>query len=471
MSDITKSADWTTDTSSPADVQKTQWSSNFAFLMASIGTAVGLANIWRFPYTAGTNGGGAFVFVYILAVLAIAMPILIAELLVGRRGRLSPPGAIAVVSRESGLSTRWRHMGNMGVVAAVIVLSFYCIVGGWTLAYVLKMANGSFDGADVATITAGFDGLVGNVGAMVSWHLVFLLTVVLISSIGIRNGVERLVKLLMPALFVMLLLLVGYGAIAGDFRQAFTFLFTPDFSQITSKVVLEAIGQAFFSISVGLTNLMAYGAYMSRQTSLPRSSLLIVGADTLIALLAGLAIFPIIFAYGLDPSGGPGLVFVSLPVAFSQITGGALLGGFFFLLLFFAALTSAICMLEVPTSWLAERFSWSRRRAAISAGALAWGLGLLSVFSFNIWSDVHPLGMFTLFENKTFFDLFDYITANIAMPLGGIFVALFAGWGIKKQFTADELSLAPQSLLYRGWLFSVRILAPLALTMVFISNI
>lgn len=447
-----------------------QWSSHFAFMMASIGTAVGLANIWRFPYTTGMNGGGAFVFIYILAALLIAMPVLIAELMVGRRGRNSPPQAIATVARESGGSPIWRHMGNLGVFGAILVLSFYAIVGGWTMAYVLELASGNLQGMNADAVAAVFDGLQSAPGLVLFWHILFLALVVGISSLGLASGVERLVKVVMPLLFVMLLVMVGYAAWIGDFSAALAFLFTPDFSKVTPGVVLEATGQAFFSISVGLTNLMVYGAYMNKTTSIPRSSVTIVAADTIVALLAGLAIFPIIFAFGLNPAEGPGLVFVSLPVAFAQMPAGALLGALFFILLFFAALTSAICMLEVPTSWLVNKMQWSRRRATFCAGSLAWGLGILAALSFNILADVYPLGFIPAFASTTFFGLFDYFTSNIAMPLGGIFVVLFVGWVVARHVSADELGWQQDSGRYKLWLWISRLVAPSVLVLMFINN-
>lgn len=447
-----------------------QWSSHFAFMMASIGTAVGLANIWRFPYTTGMNGGGAFVFIYILAALLIAMPVLIAELMVGRRGRSSPPQAIATVARESRGNPLWRHMGNLGVFGAILVLSFYAIVGGWTMAYVLELASGNLQGLNAEAVSTVFDNLQAAPGLILFWHILFLALVVGISSLGLAGGVERLVKIVMPLLFVMLLVMVGYAAWIGDFSAAWAFLFTPDFSKVTPGVVLEATGQAFFSISVGLTNLMVYGAYMNKSTSIPRSSVTIVAADTLVALLAGLAIFPIIFAFGLNPAEGPGLVFVSLPVAFAQMPAGALLGALFFTLLFFAALTSAICMLEVPTSWLVNKTNWSRRRATFCAGALAWGLGILAALSFNLLADVYPLGFIPAFATTTFFGLFDYFTSNIAMPLGGIFVVLFVGWVVARHVSADELGWSQESNRYRLWLWVSRVVAPGVLVLMFINN-
>ncbi|MBU3069082.1 sodium-dependent transporter [Aestuariicella sp. G3-2] len=446
-----------------------QWSSRLGFIMAAVGSAVGLANIWRFPYAAGSNGGGAFVFIYIAAILCVVLPILISEFLVGRRGQLSPPNAIAAVAREAGASPRWRWMGLVGVVAAILIFSFYTVVGGWTLAYVFKSAAGDLSSASADDIQATFDGLNASASELFLWASSFLMLTVFVSARGVKSGIEAAVKVLMPLLFIMLLGMVAYAAVVGDFTAAWTFLFTPDFSQVDSDVVVEAIGQAFFSIGVGITNLMAYGSYLDRQTSIPRSSLSIIGADTLVALLAGLAIFPIIFAYGMSPSGGPGLVFMALPYAFGQMPGGGFFGALFFLLLFFAALTSAISMMECSVAWLKEKLAISRRNAALISGGLSWVLGLLSVLSFNVLSDVHPLGMISLFEGKTFFDVFDYTTSTLVMPLCSIVVALFVGWVLPKRITASELG--GDGLGYQLWRLLVRFVAPIGLAAVFLSLI
>lgn len=444
-----------------------QWSSRLGFIMAAVGSAVGLANIWRFPYAAGSNGGGAFVFIYIAAILCVVLPILISEFLVGRRGQLSPPNAIAAVAREAGASQHWRWMGLVGVVAAVLIFSFYTVVGGWTLAYVFKSAAGNLSNASAESIQATFDGLNASAGELFLWASSFLVLTVLVSARGVKSGIEAAVKVLMPLLFIMLLGMVVYAAIVGDFSAAWVFLFTPDFSQVNSDVVVEAIGQAFFSIGVGITNLMAYGSYLDRQTSIPRSSLSIIGADTLVALLAGLAIFPIIFAYGMSPSGGPGLVFMALPYAFGQMPGGGFFGALFFLLLFFAALTSAISMMECSVAWLKEKLSISRRNAALISGGLSWVLGLLSVLSFNVLSDVHPLGMISLFEGKTFFDVFDYTTSTLVMPLCSIVVAVFVGWVLPRRITVSELG--GDGFGYQVWRLLVRFVAPIGLIAVFLS--
>ena len=444
------------------------WSSRFAFLMAAMGSAIGLANIWRFPYTVGVSGGGAFVFVYIGAVLILALPILIAELMVGRRGAASPPVAIARVAEESGHSRHWGWVGVLlGGFGAILTLSFYSIVGGWTLAYVARTASGALADVSAGDSQQAFDALNGDWPGLLAWFSVFLLVTVFVSAQGIHKGIERVVKTLMPALLVMLIVMVGYAMWAGDFRAAVDFMFTPDFSQINGRTIMAAFGQAFFSIGVGLTNLMAYGAYVQRSTSIPRSALIVVSADTGVALLAGLAIFPIIFAIGLAPGAGPGLVFITLPVAFGQITGGLLFGSVFFLLLFFAALTSSISMMEAPVAWLCDRTRISRARAALVVGGISGVLGIFAVLSFNVWADFYPLDNLALFAGKTFFDLYDFTVTNVLLPLGGIIIAVFVGWVMQRRFSSAELYGDKPTLGYSTWLFLVRFVAPLILLGVF----
>ncbi|WP_019529328.1 sodium-dependent transporter [Dasania marina] len=446
-----------------SNTNQQQWSSRWGFMLAAMGSAVGLANIWRFPYAAGEGGGGAFVLVYLAAVATVALPLLIAELLVGRRGQASPPNAIATVAKEAGGSASWKKMGYGGSIAAILILAFYCVVGGWTLIYVLKMASGSMSGMSGVELGQAFDEVNANPLLMLLAFSAFLGLTVYISSKGIQGGVERTVKLLMPTLFFMLFAMVIYSAITGEFLKAVSFLFNPDFSQITPSIVLDAFGQAFFSVSVGYTNLMAYGAYLKKDINIPSSCLVIVGADTLVALLAGLAIFPIIFAYGLEPGGGPGLVFMTLPIVFGSVSGGAILGALFFILLSFAALTSSLSMLEAPVAWFSDLWQWSRKKSVFITGGLVWCLGLLCVLSFNLLSDVHPLGMFSYFEGKTFFDLYDFITTRVAAPVIGTGIAIFVGWVMTKKMTAQELSTSEHQISYRLWLYSVRFLVPLVL--------
>ncbi|WCL53345.1 sodium-dependent transporter [Gimibacter soli] len=446
-----------------------RWSSRATFILAAVGSAVGLANLWRFPYSVGTGGGSAFVFVYLGAVLLVSLPVLIAELMVGRRGRLSPPQAIGTVAREGGASPAWAGMGYVGGIGSLIVLAFYSVVGGWTLAYAGKALTGASP-VTAAEASAAFDGLNASAPGLFACFAVFIGATIAVSALGVQKGIERVVKIMMPALFLILLSLAAYALIAGEAAKAMTFLFKPDFSKITGAVVMDAVGQAFFSLGVGMTNLMAYGAYVDRDTSIPRTSLFIVGADTAVALIAGIAIFPIVFAVGLAPDSGPGLVFQTLPVAFAQMPGGSLIAPAFFFLLFFAALTSSISMIEAPVSWLQGRFGWSRVTAALVPGAISFGLGVLCVLSFNILSGFHPLDGVPLLEGRNFFALFDYLVTTLMMPGCAIFIALFVAWALPKALTRDEFGVAESGYAFGLWRFCLRYVAPLALAAVLIGG-
>ena len=446
------------------------WSSRLAFLLAAIGAAVGLGNLWKFPYTAGVSGGGAFVLIYVGAIAAIAIPIVMAELLIGRRGRMSPPNSMRKLSELAGAGSKWQFVGWMNIAAVFLILTFYSVIAGWGLAYIPKLATGMFQGATPAEVRTEFEGLLGSVDMLMFWHALFMGITVYIVGHGIQRGIERAVKLLMPLLFLLLLILLGYAMVAGDFATAWSFLFDFDFSKITADVVLAAIGQAFFSVSVAMGLLMTYGAYLPADVSIPRASVIIATADTLVAILAGLVIFPIVFQNNLDPAQGPGLIFVTLPIAFGSMPAGSLFGLIFFILLVFAALTSSIAIMEPMVAWAAEHKGMRRNFSAMIVGGLAWLIGLLTVFSFNIWSDVRPLQGFGFFEDKTVFDLIDHLATNILLPLGGIFIAVFAGWVMAKKDTLEELQLADSGY-YRMWQFLVRIVAPVAVAAVLVANI
>ena len=453
-----------------SNTKKVRWSSRFAFLMAAVGSAVGLANIWRFPYTAGVSGGGAFVLIYLGAVIVLALPLVIAELTLGRRGKAAPPQAIRNVAGESGLSPNWGWMGViLGGFGGMLALSFYAVVGGWTAAYVIEMASGSLQGVTTEKAQAAFGALNENPLMLLMWFSLFIGATIFISARGIRAGVEKAVKLMMPALFIMLLVMVGYAVKVGEFAQAVSFLFTPDFSKVNASIVLAAFGQAFFSVSVGLTALVAYGAYIRKETSIPQSALIIVSVDTLVAILAGLAIFPIIFAFGLEPDAGPGLVFITLPFVFGGIPGGQLFGTMFFVLLLFAALTSSIGMIEAPVAWIAERTRLKRTGSALLVGGISWFLGLFAVLSQNRLSDFFPLDGIAIFSGKTFFDLFDFLVINIMMPVGGILIAIFTGWLMKRKYSQEELYGDQPTIWYKAWRILLRYFAPLALLGVFVD--
>jgi NSS family neurotransmitter:Na+ symporter len=333
-----------------------------------------------------------------------------------------------------------------------------------------KFASGLFTGATSDEVGAEFAGLLAAPGTLAFWHLIFMALTVSIVLGGIQGGIEKAVKFLMPALFAFLLLLVAYAGVEGDMAQAVDFLFQADFSKIDAGVVLMAIGQAFFSVSVAMGLLIAYGSYLTPDVNIPRAALIIAGADTLVALLAGLAIFPLVFANGLDPAEGPGLIFVTLPIAFGQMPGGALFGTVFFLLLIVSALTSSIAVLEPVVAWMDEHWQVSRRLSTPIAGAVAWVLGLTTVFSFNLWGDFHPLGAFETFAGKTLFDIQDYLTSNVLLPLGGILIAIFAGWVLTAETTRQELGLSPGGV-FAVWRFLMRYVCPVAIAAVLVANL
>jgi len=445
------------------------WSSGTTFILAAVGAAVGLGNIWKFPYVVGVSGGGAFVLVYVLCVVLIAIPILIGELLIGRLGSKSPPVAMAEVAEDSGRSRGWSAVGWMGMITGYLIATFYSVIAGWALAYIFKAATG-FGGASPADVANQFDALLASPGTLTTWHTAFLFCTLFIVARGLQGGIEMAVKLLMPALFVMLIVMIGYAAVAGDFGAGLSFLFSTDFSKINSSVVLSAIGQAFFSIGVAMGLMMAYGAYVPKSVSLTKASVIIASADTLVAILAGLMIFPIVFANGLDPAEGPGLIFKTLPTAFAGMPGGAVFGAVFFILLAFAAVTSSISIIEPIIAYAGDRLGMNRIKACTVFGVLAWLIGMLSVFSFNIWQEVTPLDMFKAFEGKTLFDLIDYVTANLLMPLGGILIALFVGWRLKREHIESELNFG-SPVVVQTWLILMRFVAPAAIMWVLYDSL
>ncbi len=447
-----------------------QWSSRLVFLFATIGFAVGLGNIWKFPYVTGQNGGGAFVFVYLLCAVAIGVPCAMAEVLIGRRGQKSPPGAMRSVAVQEGASRHWSWVGALTMVTAYVILTYYCVIGGWAMAYVFKAASGAFGGLTGESSSTLFDSFLSGSTSVILWQGLFLVVTVAIVARGIEGGIEKAVTVMMPLLFVFLLVMVGYAAVVGDFSRAMTFLFEPDFSKISARTVLVAVGQAFFSIGIAMAGMMTYGAYLPKDVSIARSSYIVVAADTLIAVLAGVAIFPLVFAFDLEPTEGPGLIFVTLPIAFGQMPGGQFFSTLFFLLLVFAAITSSIGILEPAVSWASERKGLRRSTTALVAGALTWVLGLATVFSFNIWSDFRPLGFFQRFADMDFFTLTDHLTSNLGLPVGGLLIAVFAGWVMTRDSTLQELQLT-DGLEYKAWRFLIRYVAPPAIVFVLAAGL
>ena len=438
------------------------WSSRMAFILAVTGSAVGLGNIWKFPYIAGQNGGGAFVLVYLVCVVVIGMPVMMSEILIGRRGRRNPIATMELLGKEEGSSGNWRLVGSMGVLAGILILSYYSVIAGWTLAYVLKSVTGVFVGATAAEVGAEFGGFVGNWKAIGFSHTLFMAITIFVVARGVERGLEQAVRFMVPALLILMLLLLGYSINSGYFGQGVAFMFTPDFDKLTWDSVLAALGQAFFTLSIGMGAIMAYGAYLPEETSITGASAAVVTADTAIAILAGLAIFPLVFANGLDPADGPGLVFQTLPLAFGQMAGGIFFSTIFFVLLSFAAWTSAIGLMEPAVAWMVEHYNRTRAQATVIIGVLIWAIGFASVLSFNVLAD-------TKFLAGTIFDNIDYLTSNIMLPLGGLLITIFAGWVMCRNSTSDELGSS--GTLYKAWRLLARFIAPIGILFVLINAV
>lgn len=450
--------------SRPAKSLHGEWTSRWAFILAATGAAVGLGNIWKFPYIAGENGGGAFVLVYLACIAFIGIPVMMAEILIGRRGRQNPFNSIKSLAQEQNSSTLWKYIGGLGILAGFLILSYYSVVAGQAMAYTVRTFAGVFEGVTPDGARNLYLKLVEDPERMLAWHTLFMVLTMMIVSRGVQRGLEKSVRFLMPGLLLILLILVGYAYTKGEaFDQAVTFLFKPDFSVLTAKSVLIAMGHAFFTLSLGMGAIMVYGSYLPQKASILKMTLSISAMDTIVAVLAGLAIFPLVFANGMSPGAGPSLIFESLPIAFGHMPYGTLFGGLFFLLLVFAALSSAIALVEPVVTWLVENFNVKRLNASIWVGVSIWLLGLLNVFSFNIGKEWTLAGL-------TAFQLLDYLTANIMLPLGGLLIAIFAGWVMRSEHTQNELAFK-FSTLYFEWRFLVRYVTPVSILIIFASLI
>ena len=451
-----------------AEFKHATWTSRPAFLLATIGGAVGLGNLWRFPYIAGENGGAGFVLIYIGFVLLLGLPLVAGEMLLGRRGHGSAVATMANLIRSEGAKPVWRIIGWLSLLIPIVGLSYYAVVAAWTMDYFALSLTDAFDGLGAESTQAVFDDRIGRPFRQALLHGAFMAMTAVVIARGVNSGIERIARYMMPALFGLLLLLVLYGMVEGDFAAAFTFLFEPDFSEVTGRSVLLALGQALFSLAIGVGLLITYSAYMPPGFSLQQSALYVCIGDTVVALLAGLAIFPIVFGNGLDPGEGPSLIFITLPVAFGNMPGGTIIGSLFFLLLFFAAYTTALGMLEPVVSWLGERRRGKRVAPTILAGIATWLLGLGSVFSFSVLADYEPLGALGI--DRTFFDILDFGIANILLPLNALLIAVFAGWALRRNSAAEEFG--SQSRAWLGfWRFSVRYAAPVAIIAVLVDLI
>lgn len=458
------------------------WSSRTAFILAAVGAAVGLGNIWRFPTLVGENGGGAFVLFYLACVLLIGLPLMLSEFVVGRAGKSDAVRSVANVAEHSRVSSAWSGFGVVEILAGFLILSFYSVVAGWVINYVWISGgdfvgnllagdpfSGAYPGQSQDQVTGKMGELFASPQRLILMHALFMIATIAIVANGVAEGIEKAATWLMPAFFVLLIGITIYGAFTGNFGEAVAFLFTPDFSKLTFPVMNEALGQAFFSLSLGAGGLITYGAYVGKDVKLGSTAATISLADTGVALIAGLMIFPIVFAVGLDPAAGPALIFQSLPVAFQTMPAGSLIGFLFFILIFFAALTSSISLLEGPVAWASHRFRLRRPVAAALIGLIAWLIGVLCALGYNVLSDVRPLWFWGVFAEMDILDALDGITGKIMLPLAGLLLAVFVGWRADQTLVARESGLSGG--LFMLWRFLICWLCPVAVGLILIFGL
>lgn len=439
------------------------WTSRWVFILAATGSAVGLGNIWKFPYITGENGGGAFVLIYLVCIVLIGIPILMVETMLGRRGRKSPINAMSHLIAEAKARPWWKIIGYSGTLAGFLILSYYSVIAGWALYYGIGMVQGQFAGLGAIEVQAVFDGLVASPYTLLAYHTLFMVMTMGVLARGVNKGIGKAVSFLMPCLFILLAILLAYSFSTGRMMDAAEFMFSFDVSKLSKDSILVAMGHAFFTLSLGMGAIMVYGAYMPQNASIASTALTVGFFDTLVALIAGLCIFPIVYKFNLDMSSSDaGLLFRTLPIAFAQMEAGMFFGAVFFLLVTFAAWSSAISLIEPVVAWLVES-GHSRVKASIVSGVLCWFVGIGTLLSFNEWS-----GIEYQLQGKTFFAWIEYITANFMLPLGGVFMAIFAGWVMKDTKVMKELKMESEAM-YVVFRVIIRIVAPIAVLVVIVN--
>ena len=436
----------------------------------------------------GENGGGAFVLIYIVSVLIIALPIMIAEVFIGRHGKQNPVASLKYVANESSSFnfievdrslnrvrskkqsysnyddySNWQLVGWAGIIAGILILSFYSVIAGWTISYVFKAATGVFNDISLEKSQSLFSDFIADPEKLLAWHTIFMILTCYIVAQGVKGGLEKAVKFFIPALFILLVCLAVYSMTLPGFYDGISYMFVPDITRIDAQVILSAMGMAFFSLSIGMGSLMIYGSYLSDESSITEVTTIVAFADTFVAILAGVIIFPMVFTYNLDPSNaGPGLIFQTLPIAFGSMPGGDIIATLFFMLLFFAAITSSISLIEPAISYMVEKYSLTRAKATVRMGLITWILGLGTILSFNYFSEYTFFGM-------TFFNLIDNFTAKVMLPLGGLLMAIFVGFIVKRKIVQEELRL--NAILFNIWRLIIRFIAPIAVTLIFINGL
>ena len=444
----------------------TTWSNRPAFLLATVGGAVGLGNLWRFPYIAGENGGGGFVLIYLAFVFLLGLPILSSELLIGRKSHKSPLNSVRELVNSHNANSFWKSIGWMSVLLPILGFSYYVVVCAWAIDYLYLAIINSFETINGSTSAQLFSERTSHSSLQIFLSGIFISMTIWVISKGVNNGIAKMSKILMPILFVLIIILVIYGMIQGEFMQAVEFLFKPDFSKINGQSVVMALGQALFSLAIGTGLIMTYGSYMPDHYSIKESAAIVCIGDTLVALLAGLAIFPIVFANDLNPGEGPSLIFITLPIAFGSMPGGHLIGILFFILLIFAAFTSTMGMLEPIVAWLEEKYPGKRRILSIIAGFAIWLFALGSILSFSTMADIKPLAFLNI--DRNFFGIIDFTVANLLLPINALLIAAFSGWVIKDSVLKEQFSKDTSNWrIY--WRFTNRFIAPIAIGIVLID--
>lgn len=432
-----------------------QWSSRLAFVLAATGSAVGLGSIWRFPFAVGEHGGGAFVALYLAAVLTIGFPLMMAEVMLGRRGRRNPISTMQQLSEEEAGHPGWRALGVLGISTGLLILSYYSVISGWTLAHAARVATAPDLGGSAASAQAAFAAFQADALQLVLWHTVFLGAVAGVVVRGVEGGLEKMVTFTMPVLLFLLLVLVGWSMTHGDTADALSYLFGTSGAHVDAALVVAAFAQAFFTLSIGMGALMAYGAYLPPETKVPSATLTVVATNVVVSLLAGLTIFPLVFRHGIDPAAGPGLVFNALPLAFEAMPGGRVFGTLFFALLVLAALGSAIALVEPAVAWAIERRGISRPRAVLGVVGAVWVIGISIALSFNALAEVR-------FWRGNLFDNLEFLTSQVLLPASAFGIACFAGWVMCRSSSSEELEVGVGSR-YGAWRAAMRWWVPLAL--------
>lgn len=445
------------------------FSSTFAVFFATLSSAIGLGNIWKFPYLAGDNGGGAFVFIYLICVFLLGMPIMIGEFYIGRKSRKNAVGAFS----ELKANKAWSIIGYMGAICGLTIVFYYSSVAGWVYSYLFKSIKGDFSvinnmtaSGAIEAVNKSFEVTQNGYNPMM-WQFIVLLVVSIVLVAGVKNGIEKFTKFLMPILFILIIICDIKALTLPEAKQGLSFLFHPDFSKVTIKMILTALGLAFFKLGVGLGALITYGSYFTRDTKLIGTSFKVAFGDTLISLMAGIAIFPVVFSFGLEPSAGPGLLFKIIPLSFSKLPFGNLLLVAFFLLTSIAATTAMISMVEVAAAILKEELNFSRALSVVLPVTIAFIVGALTVHPSSMFSGVHLFG-------KNFFDFFDFLTMNIMLPLGGLLIAIFIGYNVKKEDLISELSnegTLNNERLISILRFIIRYISPVLIIIVFLASI